>query len=389
MAQWLCRRFERLFRQPSPPSDLGRFALPAEIISMITSHLDGLSTTFLAFTCRDLYSLCTPGQLVLTAAERTQLLQYLEDNIADAYFCRYCGTLHRWHGYWSHSILRWISEHTPRQHGRDDIYFSPFIQIPFSHAHLVMKRHFRGCEHGPLPNFLDKQTHTEYHRNGVKQSSARHARIVYDQLLVKTKIIISQRERDSKSLRENIKHTCRPICWHLYASRDPLLTQSPKLAIQADTPEASPLSDDSTRSCPICHTDYSINVSWQGQSEGYVVEICIYSQLGSCRSPLDWSWLTMACPRTDERFRVELDERFGPGSVRRLWHEADGHPVLPDAKWIDMFEELRVMFRRRGMGLHQSFSSDHPAIRLRDRSYGYNYAYELWNRPLSWHIPRK
>lgn len=134
MAQWLCRRFERLFRQLSPPSDLGRFALPAEIILMIMSHLDGLSTTFLAFTCRDLYRFCTPGQLVLTAAERTQLLQYLEDNIADAYFCRYCGTLHRWHGYWSHSISRWISEHTPRQHGRDDIYFSPFILIPFSHA---------------------------------------------------------------------------------------------------------------------------------------------------------------------------------------------------------------------------------------------------------------
>ncbi|OAK94745.1 hypothetical protein IQ06DRAFT_298242 [Phaeosphaeriaceae sp. SRC1lsM3a] len=209
--QWARRRLTRLLLSQPPPtptsSCLGTFCLPAEIILMISSHLDNLSATYLALTCRYLYYLHSPEIPTLNQAEKTQLLLWLEENIANACFCQPCLKLHRWHGKKSKSILPRLTEHLPRGHRQECLYFLPFEHVPYLHARLIMNRHLRGREHGPLPSILDIPTHTAHYQDGIRHCSARHARIVDDQLLLMTVITIFHVRGDPNILSGYIQFT--------------------------------------------------------------------------------------------------------------------------------------------------------------------------------------
>lgn len=44
----------------------------------------------------------------------------------------------------------------------------------------------------------------------------------------------------------------------------------------------------------------------------------------------------MANPATKEKFRIELDAEFGPGSVKNLWKSFDSVGPESNAEWVDM-----------------------------------------------------
>lgn len=334
--QWARQLLSRLLGPPPmpEPSFLGTLSLPAEIILMISSHLDSLSATYLALTCRYLYSRHWGRLPDLDSASKTQLLLWLEAHDAIICFCPPCLKLHHWYKHKSESILPWISTHLNDERS---VYVLPWDRIPYLHARLAMNRHFLGHEHGPLPNILDIKTHTKHPGPGLRQSSARHARIVGDQLLVLRKITIYHKRGDSEYSSEYIQWNISRLCWHLCIHNTPgnFFVQVPELVIHADTSELCRPCERAVRSCSFCHTDYSINITWQGKRQGYVIELSIYRNLGSCRSRMDWSWLTMAKSTVNERFRIELGDEFGPGSVVDLWHGTGGGAGVSDAKWVD------------------------------------------------------
>jgi hypothetical protein len=334
------RRLRTLFRPLRAPSSLGAFALPPEIILIITSHLKNSSITSLALTCRALHSLCFPGQPLLDIAEKEELLLLLEKDVATLYFCHQCVKLHRWHSRWSRSITPWYEERERCKRSYHLFLGSP-LDVRYYYARLVMNRHFYGSTHGPPAHILGDRAFSHRHTDGVVESVSKHARIVDDQLLMLSVRSMSHSRGDSTALRRHIDslHVPHSVCTHLTLFEglpDYAPIQLPELAKDKTPPTLFLPCDRTFRSCTLCLTDYCINISWQGEKKGYVVEVSIYSQLGDCRSPFDWSWHTLSTMRTDEEPRTAFPLEYRPGCVRDRWNKADGIASGPHGEWVEI-----------------------------------------------------
>jgi hypothetical protein len=335
--QWVFQRLTTLIRPLRASSGLGAFAFPPEIILMITSYLNNSSITSLALTCRTLHWLCFPEHPFLDMVEKKELLLLLEKDVATLYFCHDCVKLHRWHGRWSRSISPWDGERIPCKRGLDNCLFFSTCCIPYYYARLVMNRHFYGPTHGPPPHKLEERAHSYYHQNGVVISMSRHARVIDDQLLVLSVESMSHSQGDSTSLRSHIDSFGHIVCEHLtlaegWPDRAPI--QLPELAKDETTPSLFLTCDQAFGSCTFCLTDYSINISWQGERKGYAIEVSIHRQLGDCRSPFNWSWHTMSTLQTEEEPRTAYPLEYGPGCVRDRWNKADGIASRAQGEWV-------------------------------------------------------
>lgn len=306
---------------------------------MINSHLNNSSMTSLALTCQTLHRLCFPKHPLLDTAEKEELLLLLEKDVATLYFCHYCVKLHRWHGRWSRSISPWYEERMPCKRSLDNHLFLPITcHIPYYYARLVMNRHFYGPTHGP-PSHKLKERARFYYSDGVVESVSQHARIVDDQLLVLFVKSISHSRGDSTSLRSHINSMGHSVCEHLTLAEgcpDYAPIQLPELAKDTTTPSLFLPCDQAFGSCTFCLTDYSINISWQGERKGYVVEVFIYCQLGDCRSPFGWSWHTMSTLQTEEEPRTAYPLDYRPGYVRDRWNKADGIASRTHGGWVEI-----------------------------------------------------
>jgi hypothetical protein len=105
LAHTINRRLKRFVPFRHGSSGMGALALPAEIILMIASLLDKVSTISLALTCRRLHSLCFTTALSLDRTEKETLLILLEQDEPRIYFCPRRTKLHNWYTRWNRSIL--------------------------------------------------------------------------------------------------------------------------------------------------------------------------------------------------------------------------------------------------------------------------------------------
>lgn len=326
--RWFSQRLASLIRPLCATTELGTFALPPEIILLVTSYLNNASVASLALTCRTLYHIFSPKLPLLDLAEKEELLLLLEKDVAVFYFCHYCTKLHRWHKRWSKSLSPWYAGTMPCKRKLDNhLYHGPICHIPYYYARLVMNRHFYGSTHGPSPHQLRKQIHSYRNSDGIVMSGSQHARIVDDQLLVSSMRSTSHLKGDSVRLRSYIDSLGYKVCRHLSLSKGfpgfyPL--QLSELYRDGNTSRSFLPCDQSFGSCPLCLTDYSINISWEGKKKGYVIKVLIYRQLGDCRSPFNWSWTTISGLKTKEQPRAMHSLQYSPGYVRNQWNQADG-----------------------------------------------------------------
>jgi hypothetical protein len=103
--QWVSTHWKPLVRRRKRPSSgLGALDLPHEILLMIISYLNNLSTASLALTCRSLRGICTPRQqnlnMILNMRNKVELLLFLEKDEPALYFCHFCRKLHHWYRTW-------------------------------------------------------------------------------------------------------------------------------------------------------------------------------------------------------------------------------------------------------------------------------------------------
>lgn len=208
--------------------------LPTEIILMIASHLDVVSSTTLALTSRRLYTICFPGKQAIGTSNREKLLLLLERDLPSYHFCHLCVRLHDWRRAWngplhSHSLRR--LRHPWRQKWMDLAYPNEILglcesnsevelntlPVVYPFARLIMNRHLYGPKHGPALNVFDRQTKEWRMAEGFSQ----RARIVDGRLLVFTKISKSHLRNVSPSLMPYL-HTFRALfCPHWHLLRDP------------------------------------------------------------------------------------------------------------------------------------------------------------------------
>lgn len=338
--KWLSRRLAALLR---PRSSLGAFVLPAEIILMVTDYLTKPSVISLALTCRYLGSVCFPHSPGLSTAEKEELLQLLEKDIASLYFCHYCTKLHPWNKRWSNSIMS-PDEKLPCAESLilDGVRLPESLDIQYNHARLVMNRHLYGRAHGLTLHSLEHtycfQLPTLEHRispwpieASVAKTVSLHARILDDKLLVLSISKISHPRGKSEKLRDHIHDRDHDyICHHISLNRLPEVAQ--RLSAPGRFARI-------VKSCSFCLTDCCIDISWRGRMKGYMIKIRTYRLLGDCRSPFHWSWRTRVdrpyyCRFNKVQTRKEFPLEYGPGVIRDRWNEADGIESRTRAEWV-------------------------------------------------------
>lgn len=341
----IVRRLFRLlaWRSPSPPQSpsLGAFALPPELIYMISAHLDDLSAVSLALTCRTLCVLCFPKDLHLHNKEKAELLLWLERKVANVYFCEHCTKLHCWNKRWAKPFEQWWGTSLPCEQRSDHrlLNVSGVCWISYHYARLVMNRHFYGLDHGlPLHKIESscRDGFREYKNSGRESLKAR---IIDDRLLLLTTWTMTG--RDARLLRAYIDSLGIRLCRHMAIhANNHIPKQLPELDIQRAIPGYFAPCSASLGSCPVCLTDYDIDIHWNQKKKRFFILTYCYRDLGQCRSPSDWSWRSMTSLRAQGITRKELSQDYwldyGLGVVRDRWTKADNITGSDTGTWVDV-----------------------------------------------------
>ncbi|EHK48520.1 hypothetical protein TRIATDRAFT_53926 [Trichoderma atroviride IMI 206040] len=326
--------------QPDPPDQptsphLGRLEIPTEIILMIAKHLDKPSLICFALSCQTLKRYCFPKSLDLSFSEKSEFLLLLEKDAAKYYFCHLCAKLHPWHACWfEHSHLSMEFYTKDIHHCRMINWFNLFsLSIPYPLARVVMNRHFYGAAHGVHVDKLAYRGKLTDPSCGWTSSREWGARIIDDQLMLSSIMSLGPL-RDSEGLRAVIDTGLASLCQHITAKVLFPLHQIPTQVLLGSQPDHVAQRLQSVNSCPICMTDYCIDVNWQ--ETGWTIEIITYHMLGDIRSPWDWTWVAMAyLPYKALKVpRFKQPSGNQPGIVKHMWSKSDDDIFQPTGEWV-------------------------------------------------------
>ncbi|KAK4447130.1 hypothetical protein QBC34DRAFT_486512 [Podospora aff. communis PSN243] len=250
--------------------------IPTELIDMVLEPLPPESAIAFALTCRALFVKHFPKSAQLSAPARATLLQWLEQDNPELYFCHGCACLHSWRaaampggGFkfyygpcaWNHSGINRVMNEVVSA-------FQP--GLTYSWARLVMNRHLYGARHGPP--LRDIET--------------------------------TERGKKAQSLRNFIRQFERwLVCRHFRAATIPEISRD-----EESSRPFHPTTGNIIRSCPLCFTDYQIRVTLGNsprrttrksrdrepmEGEDWSVEVARWHNLGKCRSPHDLEWCNL------------------------------------------------------------------------------------------------
>ena len=325
---------------------LGHFTLPPEIILTIGTYLDKIAVMSLALTCRTLYQLCFPQSLTLSLQEREEFLLHLEKDTPDVYFCHYCISLHPWYRSWfriyhgfhdKNLCLEMPCNKQPSL--RLPLPYAPW-NVDYRFARVVMNAHFYGDAHGvPVEKLSGSLRLHRNRKNDVRFSGTWCARIINHQLMLRSSFTAFQCRGDANRLRCFLDQRGPWICNHLHcmpSAWNALRSVLPELDRGTLPPDYFEACVSSVNSCAICMTDYCIDIVRGCGTKGWVVKIVTYQQLGSVRSPFDWSWKVMTdkCQQKERRLLHAAGDP--PGIVRHRWSKSDALTMPPEGEFINI-----------------------------------------------------
>jgi hypothetical protein len=335
--RWLAHlvsTFIGLWRQP-PGRQPPEIRLPPEIILLIADHLDTTSRVLFALTCKKLHSLCFPSKLNLTHKEKQALLLLMEKDTPRHYFCHCCTLLHPWRLERS-GPSGWISLDHMLCNPAD--YRSMHTEMEYTHARLIMNRHFYGKKHGLSPKIFHYGQSlfcnpTVYGLTGNYTSTWR---IIDDKLMNMRVLNING---SYSGIRHYLEYPSRKPCGHLLLEQEyckGTRVQLPELREGLTTRRTFDPCYQSRGSCSVCLTDYCIDII-PGRKGNYNIRLLIYNQLGECRSPYDWEWQIMIAfyrlPKAGPRKAFPIE--YGTGAIMDRWNGADGVASGTQSRWVE------------------------------------------------------
>lgn len=222
-------------------------------------------------------------------------------------------------------------------------WFSHFsLSLPYPLARVVMNRHFFGVAHGVYVDKLAARGEFTHPRDDLTSYREWEARIIDDQLMLSSIIRLGPL-RDFEGLRTAINAGLLSLCHHLTAEVLFPHHQIPMQIILGSQPDYFAQRLQSVNSCPICMSDYCIDIHWKGN--GWIIDIITYHMLGGIRSPWDWTWLAMAYfpDKAVEIPRHKQPSGNQPGIVRHMWSKYDDHIFHPEGEWVAQLEGLNCL----------------------------------------------
>lgn len=312
---------------------------------MIASQLSSSpeSLVALSLTCKPLFYFIDKEAVKLCDQSRQHLMLLLEKDLGDSFFyCSFCRNLHRFPQPWDRKKLFHYSHYSDckRHHYRNT--FKPnnssSYELSYTHARLVMNRHFYGPTKG-LP--LEGIAFPAIARNEPGEpfwQETPSAKIIDNELFLCITHSLAGR---AITLRDIIDRGRSGICQHL--TRDRFSTM-PELLEPGEYESNELLLFEDCRngpgSCNVCLTDYITTVERAEVNEriqdrlgqvslgplvdGWSITITAYHQVGQCRDPEDWKWARFI---EYPPYRVLLQGPFKerdmalhpPGAIRERW----------------------------------------------------------------------
>ncbi|KAL7940716.1 hypothetical protein V8C42DRAFT_356080 [Trichoderma barbatum] len=314
--------------------------LPTEILLLVASQLSASPESIVAvsLTCETLSSIFDRDTLKLCDESRQRLLLLLEKDHGDRlFYCSACCQLHHFWEQWNSTDshhLRIAEISCLRYHYKKTFKQTPGChryELNYLHGRLVMNRHLYDSPKGlPLESLAYPTFMTSWGGGTLWQQNP-SAKIIGDELFL---CITHTLAGAAATLRDAIDEGRHGICMH----------------VATDSVDLDYSYRDACRevrgSCTVCLTDYvttvergQVNEIFQSEIpnyglsvgplvNGWSVTITTYHQLGRCRDPDDWKWVTLAEDLIDRRLskgpaQPRRDMRlYPPGVIREKWQIA-------------------------------------------------------------------
>ncbi|KAM5352747.1 hypothetical protein ACJ41O_005469 [Fusarium nematophilum] len=343
--------------------------LPPELIDIIFQFLDGESQVCFALTCRTLYN----DYFLKTSKEFRRahhrysirgLLHLLEKDSPGSYYCSDCHMLHRWD---VPARENWTPWEEWKGDLRPHLYFydrNSALEFPvgedhrltFNAARVVMNRHFYGPLHGIPLQDLELDTRAELCREtGASLDMSVRPRIIDDELFLSITYRLLHPQEDAENLKRLINGASWRVCRHLQIGEfwhegnrflreiNCLPRRIPELKSQhCPPPRGCASKPGCVRSCPICMTDYQVNISRGQEDRGWAVEVVTWHRLGDGRDIVGEPWVTMTfegCPGGLKRNKPPAQDSL-PGSVRHRWSTGDGCLLDIEGEFVEGLGDL-------------------------------------------------
>ncbi|KAL7806451.1 hypothetical protein V8C26DRAFT_342215 [Trichoderma gracile] len=353
--------------------------LPTEILLLIASQLSSSpeSLVALSLTCKTLSSTLNREAVSLCEASKSRLLLLLEKDLGHAFFyCSFCCRLHPFSQQWHPKVLGAALPSRRCALYHEEKMFHPTPEsyqfaLYYIYGRLVMNRHFYGFPKGLPLERLECSTLVPSWGGGPLWQEHHFAKIIDDELFICTTHTIAG---SAATLRDAIDEGRHGVCMHTatdpvdlcYPHRRRIYRMPEFLEPEGDeehgsSPPPFRACRDVLGACTVCLTDYVTTIDraevneitevnyevslisaayGRGASarlgeqmtvgplvDGWSITITAYHQLGGCRSPEDWKWVTLTETPIDRVLSQGPGQPvrdmvvFPPGAIRDKWQK--------------------------------------------------------------------
>jgi len=321
--------------------------VPTEIVDLILEHLPPESVVAFALTCRALYGKHFPKPTEISVASKERLLQLIERDLLNLYFCYGCIRLHPWRPKFQNI---YFCREFPGGCGEsiDCPCPLPFqIGHVYSWARLVMNRHFYGLTHGPdLKKILVLQRIFYFRFNAYSRIKVHwDTKVIENKLYLHGTMVFKFHPKRRPTKKAVSPEAPKPsqlfirccalslVCRHLRTVHS---SDSVEDGNGASHPLSPGINSLHVRSCPKCYTDCQMRLTSPSRRGCWGIKISTWHRLGACRSPHEEEWRCLVGP-TPDGVPVRKNS-CGPGAVYGAWME--GCPGSADqvkmAEFIDL-----------------------------------------------------